>query len=790
MIGHPAYPVDPWCLVETRVDPAVLASAESLFALSNGHVGWRGNLDEGEPHGLPGSYLNGVFEAYPLAPAAPGCGVPEADQRMVGVTDGKIVRLLVDDQPFDLRYGRLHGHRRSLDPRTGVLQREVEWTAPSGRTVRVRSWRLVSLTQRAIGAVAYEVEPVDGEARITVQSELLANQPAPEPRNDPQNDPPAEPVLVAEEHAAEGTRLRLVHRTARSGLRVAVAAEHRVSGPDGTATAVEAEPDLARLTVTAPVGAGQVLRLEKLVAHGWSAARSRPAVRAQVDAALAAAAASGWPGLLEEQRAYLEEFWARADVEVDGDAEIQQAVRVGLFHVLQAGARGEERAVPARGLTGPGDRGHCSYASELYVLHVLTYTAPAAVAQALRWRHHTLPAALRRAAGLGLAGAALPSRTIDGAECAGSWPGGPAALHVNADVAEAVVRYTAATDDLLFDREIGLELLVHTARLWLSLGHHDPAGVFHLDGVTGPDEYAAVADDNLFTNLMAQQNLRAAADAAERNADRAVALGVDDEETAAWRDAALHLALPYDDLLGVHQQADRFTGHQVWDFEATPADRYPLAEHYPPLQLHRRQVVQQADLVLALYLRGEAFAAAQKARDFAYYEALTVRDSPLSACGQAVLAAETGHTALAYDYLAECLLVDPASPDLAEGLPTAVPAGGWIAVVAGLGGMRHHGDTLSFAPRLPDRLGRLAFTLCFQRRVLRVEVVAGSAEYTLLEGPDLDLWHHGEPFTASRQAPERLAIPPAAEPLPVVQPYGRRPVRRRWSADRETVHEE
>ena len=238
----------------------------------------------------------------------------------------------------------------------------------------------------------------------------------------------------------------------------------------------------------------------------------------------------------------------------------QQAVRFSLFHVLQAGARAEGRAIPAKGLTGPGYDGHAFWDTETFVLPVLTYTAPEAVADALRWRHSTLPLATERARQLGLDGAAFPWRTITGAECSGYWPAGTAAFHIGADIAAAVVRYVEATGDEAFERDVGLELLVETARLWRSLGHHDAQGRFRIDGVTGPDEYSAVADNNVYTNLMAQHNLRAAADAAERHPDRAGLLGVDDEEMAAWRDAAKAMFIPYDDVArgpspggGLHQ---------------------------------------------------------------------------------------------------------------------------------------------------------------------------------------------------------------------------------------------
>jgi alpha,alpha-trehalose phosphorylase len=777
VITHTSYAVEPWTVREKQLHLDLLPQSESVFALSNGHVGWRGNLDEGEPHGLPGSYLNGVHEVHPLPYAEAGYGYPESGQTVINVTNGKIIRLLVDDEPFDLRYGRLRSHERELDLRTGVLTRTCEWTSPAGSTIRVRSRRLVSFTQRAIAAVAYEVEAVDARVRVVVQSELVANEQLPGRDGDPRTAIVLQAPLEAEEHFAAGSRLRLVHRTRRSGLRVAAAADHVVTGPEPTTTSSESSDDVARLTVTSVLAPGQTLRLEKLVSYGWSSTRSLPALRDQVDAALAAAESGGWPALVDEQGAYLGDFWARADVEVEGDEEIQQAVRFALFHVLQAGARAEQRAIPAKGLTGSGYDGHAFWDTETFVLPVLMYTSPGAVAEALRWRQNTLPAARERAAQLGLRGAAFPWRTIEGSEGSAYWPAGTAAFHVNADIADAVVRYTAVTGDARFERDTGVELLVETARLWRSLGHHDHQGTFHINGVTGPDEYSAVADDNTYTNLMARTNLLAAADVAQRHPRQAAALGVDDEESAAWRDAAEAMHIPYNDELGVHEQHAGFTRYQPWDFAATRPDQYPLLLNFPYFDLYRKQVVKQADLVLAMYKSSPFFDAEHKARNFAYYEPLTVRDSSLSACCQAVIAVETGHPRLAYDYLVEAALMDleDLEHNTRDGLHIASLAGTWMALVAGFGGLRHHDEGLEFTPRLPERFRRLAFTLELLGRRLRVEIEPDAATYTLVTGEALEIRHYREALTVDGDKPHSLPIPaPRLRPAPD-QPPHRRP---------------
>ncbi len=781
MIVQDAFTVEPWALRETHLDLDLLAQTESVFALSNGHVGWRANLDEGEPHGLPGAYLNGVYETRPLPYAESAYGQPESGQEVVNVTNGKLIRLFVDDEPFDVRYGELRAHERLLDFRAGVLNRRAEWVSPAGRSVRVSSIRLVSFTQRAIAAISYEVEPLDGPARIAVQSELLANEQLPAASGDPRVAAALEQPLVGEFQGAEGTAVVLVHKTRRSGLRIGAAMDHMIDGPPGLQVESRAFADGGVVTAAAVVQPGQKLRVFKFVAYGWSAERSLPAVRDQVWAALTASRETQWDGLLAEQRAFLDAFWDHADVEIDGDTEVQQAVRFGLFHVLQAGARAENRAIPAKGLTGPGYDGHAFWDTETFVLPVLTFTAPDAAANALRWRHSTLSLAIERAAQLGFQGAAFPWRTIAGEECSGYWPAGTAAFHINGDIADAVIRYVDASGDEAFARSTGMDLLTHTARLWRSLGHHDAQGRFHIDGVTGPDEYSALADDNVYTNLMARQNLLEAAEAAKRYPDRARELGVDDEESAAWRDAAEAVFIPYDETLGVHPQSERFTRHQVWDFAHTSPEQYPLLLHFHYFDLYRKQVVKQADLVLAMHFHPGAFTAEQKDRNFDYYEPLTVRDSSLSASTQAVMAAEVGHLGLAFDYLGEAALMDlrDLENNTRDGVHIASLAGTWVALVGGFGGLRHWDGTVSLAPRLPEGLTRLAFSLLIRGRRLRVEVTPAEARYSLADGEPLEILHHGGKVTVSAGKPQARPVPVApARPRPS-QPPGREPVHRR-----------
>jgi alpha,alpha-trehalose phosphorylase len=551
----------------------------------------------------------------------------------------------------------------------------------------------------------------------------------------------------------------------------------------GKRTELTVHSNWARLMMGDYLEPGGRFELTKFISYGWSSQRSPAALRDQVEAALVAATNAGWDDLVSDQRQALERFWHNADVEIEGSPTVQQAVRFGLFHTVQAAARAEGRAIPAKGLTGPGYDGHAFWDTESFVLPVLTATAPLAAADALRWRATTLDLARDRAALLTLRGAVFPWRTIRGQECSGYWPAGSAAMHLNADIAVAAQRYVQWTGDEDFERECALPILVETARMWVSLGYHGADGHFHIDGVTGPDEYSAIADDNAYTNLMVARNLAAAADVAERCPSEASAIQVHPDEIAAWRRAAEVVAVPYDELRHVHQQDKGYTEHEVWDFARTDRDKgYPLLLHAPYFDIYRKQVIKQADLVLALHWCGDAFTDRDKARAFAYYEPLTVRDSSLSACTQAVIAAEVGQLELAADYLAEAALMDlhDLEHNARDGLHIASLAGTWLAIVAGFGGLRDHGGQLAFHPQLPPGWSGLTFRLLWRGARLRVRVEAEQVTYEASGAPDegVTILDRGETVLLRSGEPVvRAVVPVTPETERPSQPVGREPVR-------------
>jgi alpha,alpha-trehalose phosphorylase len=346
----------------------------------------------------------------------------------------------------------------------------------------------------------------------------------------------------------------------------------------------------------------------------------------------------------------------------------------------------------------------------------------------------------------------------------------------------ALERYRVVTGDHTLEAESGLAVLVETARLWSSLGHHDRHGRWHLDGVTGPDEYTAVVRDNVFTNLMAANNLRIAAQACERHPVAAQDMGVTTEETAAWRDAAAAVHIPYDAELGVHGQCEGFTTLREWNF--TENTEYPLLLHEPYVRLYPSQVIKQADLVLAMHWQGHAFTPEQKARNVDYYERRTTRDSSLSACTQAVLCAEVGHLELAHAYVYETAVIDlrDLHHNTRDGLHMASLAGAWTALVAGFGGLRDDEGILSLDPQLPEGISRLRFRLRWRGFRLIIDVEHAEVHYILRDGPDgaLTIRHGGRHVALTTQSPTTVPLRPREALLPPPpQPPGLQPTSRR-----------
>ena len=310
----------------------------------------------------------------------------------------------------------------------------------------------------------------------------------------------------------------------------------------------------------------------------------------------------------------------------------------------------------------------------------------------------------------------FPWRTINGEEASAAYAVGTAQYHINADISYSLSQYVQATGDEEFMAREGIDILVQTARMWADLGFWRSNGredSFRIHGVTGPDEYTTVVNDNLFTNVMARFNLRRAAQAVQdleatwpyQHARMVARLGLGADEVAEWVRAAEAMYIPYDANLGIHPQDSAFHEREVWDLPKTPADKKPLMLHFHPLVIYRFQVLKLAGVMLALVLQGDQFTAAEKRADFEYYEPIVSGDSSVSGMVQSIIAAEVGYHDLALRYFHHGLFGDLADlrHNTSEGVHVASAGAVWNALVYGFAGMRDHGGAITFDPRLPSR---------------------------------------------------------------------------------------
>lgn len=779
------FPIDPWRLVETRFSLDDVGVTETLFALGNGYLGLRGNQPEGRHAHEHGTFINGFHEIFPIRHAEQAYGFAEVGQTIINAPDAKVMRVYVDDEPLSFDLADIREYERALDMRNGVLTRHVRWMTPSGKDVVIDFERLVSFEERHLAVMRLTVTVLNSDAPVTVNCQIINRQDGEDVYGgsapgrgtakgfDPRKAEKIEDrVLQPEEYWQDGDRAALAYRVTASGMTMAVVADHVVETENEYSSRTLVEPDIAKNVYRVQAKAGVPTTVTTLVSYHTS--RGVPA-RELVDRgrrALDRVRAEGIAHQFTRQREWMDAFWERSDVVIAGHDDLQQASRWCLFQLAQAAARADGQGVPAKGVSGSGYSGHYFWDTEIYVLPFLMYTTPIWARNALRMRYLMLPAARRRAAQLNEAGALFPWRTISGEEASAYYAAGTAQYHINADVSFALAKYVRATGDDEFLYREGVDIAVETARLWATLGfwrytEDGQPEVFHIHGVTGPDEYTTVVNDNLFTNVMARFNLRFAArvvremaeDAPEYYAQMVERLSFDPAEGDAWDAAAEAMHIPYSEGLGIHPQDEVFLEREVWDLENTPPEQRPLLLHFHPLVIYRYQVLKQADVVLALYLQGNHFSDEEKLADFEYYDPLTTGDSTLSAVVQAILAAEVGYQDLALEYFSQSIFVDLGDlhHNASDGVHVASAGGVWTALVAGFGGMRDHYGELSFDPRLPKDWPSLAFTLHWQGTPLKIEITAEQLRVDAGAGEPVSFSVRGEAFVV---APEStLTVP-------------------------------
>ena len=765
-------PVEPWRLVSRRFAREGVGVAETIFAVANGYIGIRGTHDEGLPSSDPAVFVNGFHETWPIPYGESLFGFATTGQTIVSAPNGSVIRLYVDEEPLVLSESVLLAYERVLDMRAGVLERSVTFRTARGAIVALRSKRLASLHWRHLAAISYEVTLVSGTADLAISSELTGHPARAHLPDDPRVGARMdESVLDPVAFTCEGTRVLLELRTHESNIGLACGMDHRIETELTHSVECGAEPNEGRVVFFLDAEPGVPARVWKFLSYHHAERPSPGDLQRRVNRTLDRAVNDGFERIAEVQRERLDTFWDNSDIVIDGPGDVQQAVRFNLFQIRQASARVEGHGIAAKGLTGRGYEGQYFWDTEIYVMPVLTYTQPHVARRLLHFRHEMLDAARRRAQHLGHVGALFPWRTISGEEASAYYAAGTAQYHINAAISYAVRQFERVTADQEFLIREGVEILVETARFWADLGFFSDRrdGQFCIHGVTGPDEYSAVVDNNAYTNVMAAENLMAAAEAValvrtqhpDSYARLVAQLRLEPDEPELWSRAAERMFIPHDDRAGVLLQDEHFLNREPWDFNGTPLDHYPLLLHYHPLNIYRHQVIKQTDVVLATFLAGHRFSLDEKSRVFEYYDPLTTADSSLSSCVQSVMASEVGKPREAYEYFLLSVAVDLANlaGNTADGIHVASCGGVWMALVQGFAGLRDpNGADVDFTPRLPAEWDGMRFRLAVRRSRIEIHMTRDETTYRLLDGPPVPITSDGHRVTITAAEPATLPV--------------------------------
>ena len=760
------YPNDPWALLEESFAPEFLYLTETIFALTNGRVGVRGSLDEGSPSHIVGTYVNGFHETWQITHAENAYGLAQEGQTIVTVPDGTRIEIKVDGEPMLTDQIELLSHRRWLDFRDGVLERHLSWRTRDGITVAVGFRRLASYSSPDVIATEVTIT-TDMPARLQVTSRLVNTQ-AIESSPDAQFDPRlsrsfAEKVLEPRAGYVHDLRFVQTWVTARSRATLLSGMDHAPT-PHPAAVRLDRSADRFGFEFEWVTDPDTPVVLTKYSLAASSDDAPGPRARSRADETLDEVRLMSFEQMASQQRKRLGDFWRESDITVDGDPETQRAIRWVMYQLFSHSAC-LETSIPAKGLTGHAYDGHYFWDTEIYVLPFLIYTNPEKARVVLEHRYRMLDAARRRATTLDHPGALFPWRTINGEEASAYFLAGTAQYHINADIVYAIRKYVGATNDETFLNEMGAEIVFECARFWEDLGFYFQ-DEFHIHGVTGPDEYTALVDNNAYTNTMARMNLRYAVEVARHmsatNPDLWAALvdrlELSDAEVTGWARAAELMRIPFDETRGITPQDDDFLSKEPWDFESVSPSKYPLLLHFHPLTIYRYQVLKQADVVLADFLLGDEFPEELKRSNFAFYDPLTTGDSSLSSPIQSIMAAELGHMEQAYEYFDTALFTDLAdvNSNTTDGVHMASIGGVWMAIVFGFGGMRDYDGVLSFDPRLPEAWNAMTFGVV--HRSVRIKVGLSATAISFETDHAIDVSVRGSQVRVEPSAPQAIDL--------------------------------
>ena len=730
---------------------------ETLFHNANGYIGVRANFEEGYLDGydsIRGQYVNGFYDYAAMPQAEKLYGLFEEKQTMLNVADTQGIILKIEGDEFSLFDGEIINSSRMLDMRRGITIREVTWKSPGGKKVNIRIKRMTSFEILPLFLIEYMIMPLNFSGEIEIISTHIGEVMNYCDPNDPRVAGESFKHLLAKEQICEDGVSYITMKTSKSDLTVCTAVRNRVTKT--SANELVLNDFKGQQTFKLEVKQGEEITLYKESIFCDSIRYEEPrraaqAVLARIDELLGGGPLTqgenlDFTPLYRAQEKYLDSFWHDCDMGVVGDEELNNAICYNLYQLVQSVGKDSHCNIAAKGLSGEGYEGHYFWDTEMYLQPFYTLAANSISKNLIRYRYNSLNHARDNARIMGHEqGALYPWRTIMGKECSGYYVSGSAAYHINGAVAYAVVAYYLATKDMALMQECGAEILIETARLWISVGTYYK-GQFHIHEVTGPDEYTCLVSNNYYTNAIAKYNLIWAAKMVEilRNEEHPLLseLNISDSEVRGFGEAARAMYLPYNEELGINPQDDSFLQKAIMDISMIPKEKKPLLLHFHPMFLYRHQICKQADTVLAHFILEDEQDIETIRKSFEYYEKVTTHDSSLSTCIFSIIAAKLGEKEKAYEYFGESAKLDlyNTHKNTKDGIHTANMGGTYMAIVYGFGGLRLKERGLYLQPILPKEWEGYHFCIKYEEAKIKVDVKKEYCTVELLEGYPVNIY--------------------------------------------------
>jgi maltose phosphorylase len=728
--------VHPWKIIEEGFHPDRSLVSESLFSLANEHQGVRGFFDEGYTgESLIGVYLNGIYEER-FTEGTAYKGISNRLSFMVNTVNWLHSRLELDGETLDLAKSKFSGFRRELDFRTGELRREFVWETKSGKKLQLVFLRLLSMETKELACQQIRMTPLNFSGGVTLTMGLDFSVPH---RMFGQSywDCPRK-----EMGAILGVSKSIGHRLF-TGMRVYAQAEQIPIGAEKF-IGKRLEVDISQGQETI-VGKSVILHTDRNPQQALDSAWSQ-------GMSLSQAFTKTYTDVLEQNRAYWANFWAKSDITIDGDDDTQQGIRFCIFQMQQTYRGAIDGAnIGAKGLTGEAYNGNAFWDTETYCLPFYLFSNPAAAKSLLDFRYKTLPQAQARAKDLDCAGACYPIATIDGTEACTLWQHASLQFQPTTAVAYAIWHYENVTGDTEFLRTRGAKMLVQICRFLASRGQWSPKGKFGYYAVMGPDEFQMMVNNNAYTNYMAKRTFEFTLKALE-GLDLA-ALGCSPAELGEWQQMAAEMIIPYDAQTGLYEQHEGFFNLPHIDVDSIPVEDFPLYHHWSYDRIYRNDMIKQPDVLMFMFLYNQSFSRAEKQANYDYYEPRCIHESSLSPSVHSIFAAELGRPQEAFDFFrfAARIDLDNYNRNSGEGIHTTSIAAAWMNIVYGFGGMRSDGEILSFKPSIPAHWKGYSFQVRYHGSVIRVEVSQGEALFRVVEGRPVTVKADGQAREISRE---------------------------------------